>query len=154
MERTFNMTFTLKRWGQRCLTGRWGQTCTLHRFPIHSYARQERSLREPSKSFYPSDLERESSVWRSPMQAAKKLEREMPGSIPFGNFFKHQPISNMKQLGGRGPWKALVKKLKKKKKWERERNRISRLSWVCLYERPINLQQNKYIKVEPESLND
>lgn len=34
MERTFNMTFTLKRWGQRCLTGHWGQLapCTVSPF--------------------------------------------------------------------------------------------------------------------------
>lgn len=75
-------------------------SCTVQFPPIHSYAKQQGSLREALKSFY-SDLERENSMWRSPVQAAKKLGRETPRSILldfFKFFFKHQPISNMKQL--------------------------------------------------------
>lgn len=55
----------------------------------------------------------------------EEVRERNAGINPFWKFFKHQPISNMKQLGGEGEeggtLKGACQEAKKKKKWERER---------------------------------
>lgn len=56
----------------------------------------------------------------------EEVRERNAGINPFWKFFKHQPISNMKQLGGEeggGTLKGACQEAKKKKKNGREREK-------------------------------
>lgn len=109
-ERTFNMTFTLKRWRQRCPTGCSGQLIPHAVSPFICIQGKEISLAEASKLFYSSDLKRQ-KVNVMVLNADRKEvrgEKRNAGINPVWKF-RHQSISNRRSNWK--TWKLLVKEV-------------------------------------------